>query len=172
MYQKALHLKVDFFKAFDSRIPKFHNTISLKNMRVPIFRILWIMFYHSAKVASLVLTLSLDLTLVHCDILVKLILIFCYFWPWQDREFVEMDLPFNGAPKRLAPSSSNPPSPSPSDAIANSIFTNCCGKTNCCRKVSTWKKYIFPLPRNAFPREGTGVKTDFFSTRKFHFWRS
>merc|ERR1711899_320670 len=34
-----------------------------------------------------------------------------------DREFVEMDLPFNGAPKRLAPSSSNPPSPSPSDAI-------------------------------------------------------
>jgi len=51
-----------------------------------------------------------------------------------DREFVEMDLPFNGAPKRLAPSSSNPPSPSPSDAIANSIFTNCCGKTNCCRK--------------------------------------
>ena len=124
------------------------------------------MFYHSAKVASLVLTLSLDLTLVHCDILVKLILIFCYFWPWQDREFVEMDLPFNGAPKRLAPSSSNPPSPSPSDAIANSIFTNCCGKTNCCRKVSTWKKYIFPLPRNAFPREGTGVKTDFFFCEK------
>ena len=33
-------------------------------------------------------------------------------------------------------------------------------------------EYIFPLPRNAFPREGTGVKTDFFSARKFHFPRS
>ena len=31
------------------------------------------------------------------------------------------------------------------------------------------KEYIFPLPRNAFPKEGTGVKTNFFSTRKFHF---
>merc|ERR1712223_1779730 len=54
-----------------------------------------------------------------------------------DREFVEMDLPFgsNGAPKRLRePSTSNPPSPSPSNARANSIFSNCCGKTNCCRK--------------------------------------
>eukprot|EP00093_Oithona_nana_P012658 12658.XXX_813022_807802_1 [CDS] Oithona nana genome sequencing. len=53
-----------------------------------------------------------------------------------DREFVELDLPFNGAPKRLAApfSSSSPPSPSPSDAKANSIFTNCCGKSNCCRK--------------------------------------
>ena len=59
---------------------------------------------------------------------------------FQDREFVEMDLPFgsNGAPKRLRePSTSNPPSPSPSNARANSIFSNCCGKTNCCRKVST-----------------------------------
>ena len=28
------------------------------------------------------------------------------------------------------------------------------------------KKYIFPLPRNAFPREGTGVKTDFFFPRE------
>ena len=26
--------------------------------------------------------------------------------------------------------------------------------------------YIFPLPRNAFPREGTGVKTDFFFREK------
>ena len=33
-------------------------------------------------------------------------------------------------------------------------------------------KYIFPLPRNAFPREGAGMKNDFFSARKFHFWRS
>ena len=36
----------------------------------------------------------------------------------------------------------------------------------------TWEKlksdvrYIFPLPRNAFPREGTGVKTDFFFREK------
>ena len=28
------------------------------------------------------------------------------------------------------------------------------------------KEYIFPLPRNAFPREGTGVKTDFFFREK------
>ena len=27
-------------------------------------------------------------------------------------------------------------------------------------------EYIFPLPRNAFPREGTGVKTDFFFREK------
>ena len=27
--------------------------------------------------------------------------------------------------------------------------------------IKQWE-YIFPLPRNAFPREGTGVKTDFF----------
>ena len=31
------------------------------------------------------------------------------------------------------------------------------------------REYIFPLPRNAFPSEGTGVKNNFFSTRKFHF---
>ena len=30
----------------------------------------------------------------------------------------------------------------------------------------TQKEYIFPLPRNAFPREGTGVKTDFFFREK------
>merc|ERR1711884_744542 len=64
-----------------------------------------------------------------------------------DREFVEMDLPFNGAPKRLAApfSSSSPPSPSPSDAKTNSIFTNCCGKSNCCRK----KKKDKPDPSGA-----------------------
>ena len=28
------------------------------------------------------------------------------------------------------------------------------------------REYIFPLPRNAFPREGTGVKTDFFFREK------
>ena len=28
------------------------------------------------------------------------------------------------------------------------------------------EEYIFPLPRNAFPREGTGVKTDFFFREK------
>ena len=27
-------------------------------------------------------------------------------------------------------------------------------------------EYIFPLPRNAFPREVTGVKTDFFFREK------
>ena len=34
-----------------------------------------------------------------------------------------------------------------------------------CRKTGLFgrEEYIFPLPRNAFPREGTGVKTDFFS---------
>ena len=41
-----------------------------------------------------------------------------------------------------------------------------------CQNFSKSKEYIFPLPRNAFPREGTGVKTDFFSARKFHFPRS
>jgi len=62
-----------------------------------------------------------------------------------DREFVEMDLPFNSAPKKSiqgppepsARASSIPPSPSPSDAIvanSNSIFKNCCGKSNCCKK--------------------------------------
>ena len=30
-------------------------------------------------------------------------------------------------------------------------------------------KYIFPLPRNAFPREGTGVKTVFFPREIFTF---
>ena len=30
-------------------------------------------------------------------------------------------------------------------------------------------EYIFPLPRYAFSREGTGVKTDFFSARCFSF---
>ena len=30
----------------------------------------------------------------------------------------------------------------------------------------TLTSYIFPLPRNAFPREGTGVKTDFFFREK------
>ena len=33
------------------------------------------------------------------------------------------------------------------------------------------QEYIFPLPRNAFPREGTGVKTDFIFRKKFHFPR-
>jgi len=61
-----------------------------------------------------------------------------------DREFVEMDLPFNSAPKKIqgppepsARAASIPPSPSPSDAIvahSNSIFKNCCGKSNCCKK--------------------------------------
>ena len=32
--------------------------------------------------------------------------------------------------------------------------------------VTTQVEYIFPLPRNAFPREGTGVKTDFFFREK------
>ena len=27
-------------------------------------------------------------------------------------------------------------------------------------------EYIFPLPRNAFPREGMGVKTNFFFPRE------
>ena len=38
-------------------------------------------------------------------------------------------------------------------------------------KLKQWRgeierEYIFPLPRNAFPREGTGVKTDFFFREK------
>ena len=46
-------------------------------------------------------------------------------------------------------------------------------KTDCPNGMTPiGKEYIFPLPRNAFPREGTGVKTDFFSARKFHFPRS
>ena len=28
------------------------------------------------------------------------------------------------------------------------------------------REYIFPLPRRAFPREGMGVKTDFFFCEK------
>ena len=28
------------------------------------------------------------------------------------------------------------------------------------------EEYIFPLPRNAFPREGTGVKTDLIFCKK------
>jgi hypothetical protein len=53
-----------------------------------------------------------------------------------DREFVEVDLPFlggNGATKKVGPISSAP-SPTPSDSANQSLFTNCCGKSNCCRK--------------------------------------
>ena len=41
-------------------------------------------------------------------------------------------------------------------------------KRNHCRvsMCDTVIEYIFPLPRNAFPREGTGVKTDFFFREK------
>ena len=37
----------------------------------------------------------------------------------------------------------------------------------CCNNCAGYsQEYIFPLPRNAFPREGTGVKTDFFFREK------
>ena len=36
----------------------------------------------------------------------------------------------------------------------------------CNKSCLTLLEYIFPLPRNAFPREGTGVKTDFFFREK------
>ena len=67
----------------------------------------------------------------------------------QDREFVEMDLPFSGVTKSLGgpqPSAgSRPPSPSHSDsnAIVSNIFSNCCGKSNCCKKVCMYDIYIF-----------------------------
>ena len=51
---------------------------------------------------------------------------------FQDREFVEMDLPFNGGPKKLG-STSGPPSPTPSDADTHSKW--CCGKSSCCSQV-------------------------------------
>ena len=35
-----------------------------------------------------------------------------------------------------------------------------------CSTTFSRGEYIFPLPRNAFPREGTGVKTDFFFREK------
>ena len=77
----------------------------------------------------------------------------------QDREFVEVDLPFNGAPKRMGPSPSpGPPGPPlpPSGATSKSRLFNlergsssasvtgasskpsifaCCGQSNCCKKV-------------------------------------
>jgi len=51
-----------------------------------------------------------------------------------DREFVEVELPFNGGPKRLG-STSAAPSPSPSEGITSTLFANCCG-SNCCKKKS------------------------------------
>ena len=70
----------------------------------------------------------------------------------QDREFVEVDLPFNGAPKRMGPSPSpGPPGPPlpPSGATSKSRLSSgsvtgasskpsifaCCGQSNCCKKV-------------------------------------
>ena len=55
---------------------------------------------------------------------------------FQDREFVEVDLPLVGALKKVGgPVASSAPSPTPSDTANQSIFNNCCGKSNCCRKV-------------------------------------
>ena len=68
-----------------------------------------------------------------------------FFILLQDREFVEVDLPFlggNGATKKVGPISSAP-SPTPSDSANQSLFTNCCGKSNCCRKVGNIMMYCF-----------------------------
>ena len=60
-------------------------------------------------------------------------ILFSFF---QDREFVEVDLPLVGALKKVGgPVASSAPSPTPSDTANQSIFNNCCGKSNCCRKV-------------------------------------
>ncbi len=58
----------------------------------------------------------------------------------QDREFVEMDLPFNGTAgsKKLGgPTSSPAVSPAPIELAtsAGSLFSSCCRSSNCCRKV-------------------------------------
>ena len=49
---------------------------------------------------------------------------------------MEVDLPLVGALKKVGgPVASSAPSPTPSDTANQSIFNNCCGKSNCCRKV-------------------------------------
>ena len=62
------------------------------------------------------------------------------FYGFQDREFVEVDLPFASALKKGGPAAElftgeGAPSPTPSDSASQSLFNNCCGKSNCCRKV-------------------------------------
>ena len=39
-------------------------------------------------------------------------------------------------------------------------------KSKCQNLINLGQEYIFPLPRNAFPREGTGVNTDFIFREK------
>ena len=45
-------------------------------------------------------------------------------------------------------------------------LSKCQELTHIVEKLGGIVEYIFPLPRNAFPREGTGVKTDFFFREK------
>ena len=66
----------------------------------------------------------------------EVVVITLKYYIFQDREFVEVDLPFNGALKKVGPAASSAPSPTPSDSANQSLFNNCCGKSNCCRKVS------------------------------------
>lgn len=48
-------------------------------------------------------------------------------WKFQDREFVEMEVPFNGAPKR--PGSPSPlTSPAHSTASGGGLLRSCCGR--------------------------------------------
>ena len=61
----------------------------------------------------------------------------------QDREFVEVDLPFSCGTKKLGPIS-EAPSPTPSGITNQSLFTDCCGKSNCCRKVGKYP-VLFPV---------------------------
>ena len=55
---------------------------------------------------------------------------------FQDREFIEVDLPFNGIPKKLGSSSPPPDALAPAKPKKKNILTSCCGMSDRCNKVN------------------------------------